>query len=255
MPTAIDSGKSFLALVLAKLPESLRADAEKALTAPEATDALTLLGDGVLARSDYSKSMDAIRDKEVQIQTDYDKLNTWYADNQARLDGTTALEAEIARLKGEKPTVPDPTKPSVTTGLVRKDLDDILSERDQAFTRVLSLSTQLTTRHLRDFNEVLDMNELVDLANRHKYSLTDAYQAKFGEQLKAKADLAEKTRIDKLVEDRLADERKKHQDHPFPLRNQSPSVLDILETKTDSPANHTLDTALAEYDRLQAARG
>lgn len=250
MSKALDSGKALLDAVLAKLPESLRADAQKAFTAPEAADALTLLGDSTLARSDYSKAMDDIKAKEEAITADYEKLTDWFTTNKATLDKVTPLEAEIARLKGEKPK-----EPEKVVALTQEDLQKAFDVRDQGYAAVLALSTTLATKHLRDFNEILDMTDLVTYATGKRIGLKEAYEQKFAEQIATKAKAAEDTRIQKLVDDKLTEERKKFTEQPFPLRNQQPSVLDILDTKDKKPSDHTVDTAVAEYERLTAARG
>lgn len=254
MAKAIDSGKAFLDQILAKLPESLRDQAKTALTAPEAADALTLLGDGVLARSDYSRQMDEIKAKEATLTSDYDNLNAWYAENKERLGKVETLEQQIARLQGNPPIpTPTPTPTPAPTGLSREDVDKILLERDKGYARVLGLTTQVAARHLRMFGEEPDMPAVIDLATKKAIPLEDAYREKYGEQLAEKAKAAEDERINKLVTERLAEERKKQTDQPFPLRNASPSVLDVLE-QPNAP-KHDLDSALAEYERLQAARG
>ena len=85
------------------------------------------------------------------------------------------------------------------------------------------------------------------------YSLQDAYQEKYGERLQAKYKEAEDKRINDEVEKRLGERIKQTTStHPFPLRAES-SPLDVLSTK-DGPAAHTLDSAVAEYERLVAAK-
>lgn len=255
MSKASDSGKAFLDQVLAKLPESLRDGVKTAFAAPEAADALTAVGDGVLARADYSRAMDEIKAKETTLTSDYDNLNAWYAENKDRLGKVESLEQQIAKLQGQAPNPPppSPTPSPGPAGLTREDIDKILLERDKGYARVLGLTTQVAARHLRVFGEEPDMQGVIDIATKKGVSLEDAYREKYSEQLAEKAKAAEHDRVEKLVAERLADERKKQADQPFPLRNASPSVLDVLEQK-DRPA-HDVDSAVAEYERLQAARG
>lgn len=258
MSKALESGKAFVDQILAKLPESLRDSAKTALTAPEAADALTLLGDGVLARSDYSKQKDTLDTLQGQLQADYDRLNAWYADNEPKLAGYATLESELARLKAGTGGTPPPTPPADggKPSMTKEELEAFLNERDQSYAAVLGLTNKLTATHLKDFGEVLDTSELIDYARKNRMSLDAAYQTKFAEQLKAKRDAVETERINKLADERVAEKLKGlNVTQPFPLRNQSPSVLDILESQTDKPANHTLESAVAEYERLQSARG
>jgi hypothetical protein len=86
------------------------------------------------------------------------------------------------------------------------------------------------------------------------FSLPDVYTAKYGERVAAKQKEADEKKFNDEVEKRLTTERTKLAGQPFPLRGDpSPSVLDVLATK-DGAASHTLDTAVAEYERLQGAR-
>lgn len=252
MSKAIESGKAFLASVLAKLPENLRADAEKALTAPEAADALTVIGDGVLARADYSKKMDDLASKEAVVLEDFERNQTWFEQNKERLGKVETLEETIAKLQGQPPPKPE-EKVVPATGVTADDVMKIVNEQAQGFAGVLGISTTLTAKHLRDFNEVLDMNQVIAHATKKKVSILDGYKDLFAEQIKAKADAEEKARIDKLVEERLGEEKKKFAGQPFPLRNQQPSVLDVIEQKGD-PSKYTVDEAVAEYERLQSAK-
>jgi hypothetical protein len=112
------------------------------------------------------------------------------------------------------------------------------------------------------FQEPLDMTELIANPKLGKpvmgqpgrvFSLQDAYTERYGERIQAKAKEAEDKRINDLVEQRLGERLKANSSHPFPLRQES-SPLDVLSTKEGSQA-HTLDTAVAEYERLQQARG
>lgn len=271
MSKALDSGKSLAEAVLAKLPENLRESARAALLAPEATDALTLLGDSALARSDYSKNMDEIRTKTEELKAqeetllaDHDNLRAWYAEKKAVIDKYPSLdvvEAELARARGGTPPTPTPAPPAkpVASGMSKEDLEGVLAERDKGYASVLALSTTLSTKHLRDFNEVLDMNELIAYATKNRLPLydkhadNDAYRALHGEKLVAKAKTEEDARIQKLVDEQLA-ARMKDANQPFPLRNSSPSVLDVLQDPNYKPTNFGVDAAVAEYERLQANR-
>lgn len=248
--TALDAGKTMLAGILAKLPESVRATVQQAFEAPEATDAVTALGDSMLARSDYSRQMDALHEQEEALKTDYANLQAWYEANKATLAKAGELEAENAKLRGAPPL---PAKPADKPAFDAETLNKELGARERAAANYLNAVTKLTMDHFQKFNEVVNPNELMALAESKHISLFDAYDLKFGEKVKARAAEEEKARIDKIVEERLAEERRKSPTLPYPSR-QAPSVLDVLDVK-DGPAQHTVDTAVAEYERLQASRG
>jgi hypothetical protein len=85
------------------------------------------------------------------------------------------------------------------------------------------------------------------------YSLQDSYNERYGERVQTKAKEAEDKRFNDEVEKRLQARAAQSPAHPFPLRSEA-SPLDVLQTK-DGPAVHTLDSAVAEYERLQSGRG
>ncbi|SRR5712691_2282202 len=277
---AFEDGQTFLAGVLAKIPEGpLRTQVKEAFEKAEVKEAVTLIGDGVLARSDYSKHMDAIKTQDGELKerlaaaTDlYERNTTWYKNNKAALDEYPTLKSEVTRLKAggggdddddhkEKPPVLDKKTIEETVATL---LDQNLADRERGYVDVVAFMQDTGFTHQKLFGEPLVMRELIANPKLGKpivgqpgrvFSLQDAYNEKYGAQVTAK----EKEKHDKSIEDevqkRLGEERKKLIDQPFPLRGgPGPSVLDVLETKEGSAA-HTLDTAVAAYESLQAGRG
>ena len=274
---AYESGQAFIAGVLAKLPEEQRAQAKAIFDAAEAKEAVTLAGDGALARSDYSRSMDSLREKEGSLQEYYNRLNAWYSENEA------ALQAARGNGNGGNPNpnpnpnpngnpapapAADPSRQPAPTGVLsaadmRAIADQAVSDAGRDYVALSAFIATQGLRHSHLFGEPLDMTELVADPKLGRpvygqpgriYSLQDAYHAKYGERLAAKQKEQEEARFNAEVDKRLQERmRATPQSHPFPLRAES-SPLDALSTK-DGPAAHTLDTAVAEYERLQQARG
>ncbi len=279
---AFEEGSSFLAGVLAKVPEALRAQVKAAFETPDAKDAVTLLGDGVLARSDYSKRMDQLsaqdkdlKDKLVAATDLYDRNQTWYRTNEAALKEYPTLKSELDRLKagggtgdgngdggGDHRSAPLDRKTIEET--IASLLDTSLAERERGYVDVVAFMQDTGFTHHQTFGSPLNMRELVANPKLGKpilgqpgrvFSLQDAYQEKYGEQLVAKQKEVHDKQIEDEVQKRLVEERKKLIDQPFPLRGgPGPSVLDVLDTKEGSAA-HTLDAAVAAYEQLQAGRG
>jgi sulfur transfer complex TusBCD TusB component (DsrH family) len=279
---AFEDGQAFLAGVLAKIPdEGLRAQAKAALESAAAKDAVTLLGDGVLARSDYSKHMDQIKAQDTELKeklaaaTDlYDKNAKWYQTNEAALKEYPTLKTEYERLKagggggdddgddkGRKPQV-DVKKTIEET--IDTLLDSRLSDRERGYVDVVAFMSDLAFRHHTMFNEPLNQRELTSNPKLGKpilgqpgrvFSLQDAYNEKYGERVAAKEKEVHDKGIEAEVQKRLQEERAKNAGMPFPLRGDTtPSVLDVLNTEKGAAA-HTLDTAVAAYESLQAGRG
>lgn len=265
---AFEDGQSFLAGVLAKIssPEK-RAQVEAVLKDPEAKEAVTLLGDGVLARSDYSKHMDALKkqgddakaklDEATQL---YERNQTWYTANEAALKEYPGLKAKLARGKG----VTDDEEEEIVPPDPRKLVEEILAEQGRDYVNLSAWLAAKSVEHLHRFGEPLDAMALVAHPKLGKpivgqpgrvFSLNDVYQEAYGERLAAKQKEAHDKGIETEVQKRLTEERAKFAALPFPLRGGAePSVLDILATK-DGSAAHTVDSAVAEYDRLQQTRG
>jgi hypothetical protein len=260
---AFESGSTFMAGVLAKLPAEQRAQAEAVFNNAEAKEAVTLIGDSVLARSDYSRNMDQLREKETALTEYYTRLDGWYKDNEAALAAARTRPVEQPRV--EPPNghgQPNANlAPSVTPEEMRRIANDAINEAGRDYIAVSAFLTTQGAWHSHVFNEPLDMTELVQNPKLGRpivgqpgrvFSLQDAYQERYGERIAAKNKEAEEKRFNDEVEKRYQERTRGTASQPFPLRGET-SPLDVLSTK-DGPAAHTLDTAVAEYERLVAAK-
>ncbi len=277
---AFEDGQAFLAGVLAKIPdEALRAQVKTTFEAAAAKDAVTLIGDSVLARADYSKNMDLIKAQDQELKDKlaaatalYEKNDAWYKTNNAALTEYPTLKAELDRLKAGGGGDDDDDKhkgggAGMTREEIQKAIDDqlasVLPDRERGYVDVVAFMQDTGFSHYAMFGTKPDMRALVANPKLGKpivgqpgrvFSLQDAYNEKYGEDVSKK----EKEAHDKVIEDevqkRLGEARRANPDMPFPLRGTPPSVLDVLATK-DGAAAHTLDTAVAAYESLQANRG
>lgn len=261
---ALESGSSFLTGALAKLTAEQQAQVKAIFDAPEAREALITIGDGVLARSDYSKHMDELKTKETGLQAKYDELTDWYEKNQSALQDYVQIKPEYDRLKvsgagGTPPPKKDDPPPMDPRAAAR----EVLTELGQDYLQVSAWLSAKTATHFATFQEPLDTMALISHPKLGKpvagqpgrvFSLNDVYQEQFGDRLTQKAKEAEDKRIQQLVDAKLAEERAKlgSTTLPFPLRPDA-SVLDVLQTQTD-PAQFSVDAAVAEYQRLVAAK-
>jgi len=263
---AFESGQSFLAGVLAKLPQEQRAQAEAIFNAAEAKEAVVLIGDSTLARSDYSRSMDTLREKEQALNDYYTRLDGWYADNKAALDAARTSPgdqpAPTDRHPAAGPAAGGNLAAALTPDDIRRIANDAVNEAGRDYIAVSAFLATQGARHSHLFSEPLDMTELVANPKLGKpiygqpgrvYSLQDAYMERYGERIQKKQQEAEDKRINDEVDKRLGEKLKQtNSGHPFPLRQES-SPLDVLQSK-DGPAQHTLDSAVAEYERLVSAK-
>lgn len=257
MSKASEAGKSFLAGVLAKIsdPEK-RAQAEAAL-ADDA--ALEVLGSGALAQSDINKRYDDLKAKEDALTEDYTRLNGWYETNKAKLE-------EYDTLKKQPPADPLAPRPPADPKVDLSKYVDLetfgktMNDQQMQAANYLGLQNALTLQHYDRFKEVIDTRDLLADKNLGKqkpdggiYGLKDAYEAKYAEKLTSWSTQQEQARINKLVEERLAEERKNQpSNQPFPLK-AAPSALDLLEPDSkEKPSDFTAERAAAHYAELVA---
>jgi hypothetical protein len=260
---AFESGTEFLAGVIAKLPAELQTQAKELFGKPEAKDAIIIVGDGALARPDYSKAMNELQTKEGELKTKLDNLNAWYADNEAALKEYLVIKPEYDTLKATPPPAPKPGDPPPPPADPRKLIEEVLNEQGREYVALSAWLASKAVEHLHLFGEALNVMELTADPRLGKpvagqpgrvVSLPDIYASKYGDRVAAKAKEAEEKKFNDEVNKRMAEERARTTGQPFPLRGDaSPSVLDVLSTK-DGSAAHTLDTAVAEYERLSTAR-
>jgi hypothetical protein len=262
---AFESGSEFLAGVIAKLPAELQAQAKELFGKPEAKDAVIIIGDGAMRQPDYSKNMNDLAAQKAELQGKLDNLTNWYTENKAALEEYVAIKPEYDTLKAKGNGNPpaDPAKPNPPAD-PRKLVEEVVAEQGRDFVQLSAWLASKAIEHFHLFNEPLNVMELTADPRLGKpvvgqpgrvVSLPDIYAAKYGERVAAKAKEAEDKKFNDEVEKRMTAERAKQTGQPFPLRGDaSPSVLDVLATK-DGPAAHTVDTAVAEYERLSAVRG
>lgn len=264
MSKASDAGRTFLAGVLAKIPEDQRAQVEAALTASE--EALTVIGAGALAQSDINRRYQEITEKtreietlQAQVQADYDRNTEWWTANQAKL-------AELDRLKAGNPNPnPNPPPPALDPAkyVDRETFEKTMRAEQMSAANAVALMATLAIRHSHDFNEVLDTRELLQdpkLGSQRPdggiYGLEDAYRTKFGEKLTAKAQAAEDARIKQRVDAEVAERMKGLPQTPFPIKGTGTSPLDVIGTTPDPKDAQVplAERAAQEYARLQESR-
>jgi len=260
MSKASDAGKSFIAGVLAKLPEAMRGQVQTVFESADAVPALEVIGTGALAQPEINRSLDDLRKKAADLDDLRERNNTWYAENKAALEDYLKIKPEFDTLKaggggggGGNPPPAGPTKEEIAAAL---------DTRDRSFAGALALTMDLSAKHMHMFAEPLNTTELLSNPklgteiNGKVFGLMDAYNEKHGERVTTKLAETENARIQKLVDAGVAEKLKalpQNQQHPFPLRDPSPSPLDALSAER-KPADYSVDSAVAEYERLQGTR-
>jgi acyl-CoA synthetase (AMP-forming)/AMP-acid ligase II len=114
--TNLDAGKSFLTNVLAKLPEHLRAQAQAAFEAADASAALEEAGRGYKSLSETSRLADEAKATRERAEALYNQNRAWYEANSAEVQAAAALRAKVAALESGKPADGQPPLPDANAG-------------------------------------------------------------------------------------------------------------------------------------------
>jgi hypothetical protein len=260
MSKASEAGKSFLAGVLARLPEALRAQAEATFAAAEAESALEVLGTGALAQPEINRRFDEIKKKETELDAWHGQLTEWFEQKKtdlAELDALRAKPAPTPELRPNgQPTPNGHVDPS--RFISREDFDKTLAAQERGALAFFDQLNQLSLRHFKDFGEVLNTTPLLTDRRLAQLGLEGIYQELHKEQLEARAKAAREAEVEKIRQE----ERTKlqaelaGQHHPYPVRGNEPSTLDGIEAQVAGkpPQAKTIDDMVAEYARLSAAR-
>src|SRR5688572_17814965 len=216
--TPEEAGQQFLEQVLAHVPDDQRDAARAALLASK--EALQEVGNGVLRQSDYSRNMNAVSEYKSQ-------LDTWFEENKALITRAATTPAS--------PAVTPPAEPNANF-LTRDDMVKELQTREQAAIAAIVTTNELGARHYAAFQEPLDIRGLMADPDISKLGLQGVYDKVHGSRHAERAKQAEQARIDKLVNEKLAEERKRFTAHPYPVTGRESSALDAIEAAIANPA-------------------
>lgn len=250
---SLELGKTILQQILAKLPDATRATIAPVFEDASATEALTLLGTAAADKTTTAGILADLQKREGELQAYHGQLDTWYQSNKADLDAYAKIKANPN--PNPNPPNPDPKPPS--TGISKEEVETLLRQRDAEYAAVLGVTQPIALAHLQRFNEVLDVNAIIAHANTNRMTFADAYATVHKDKIDAANKAIEDKRIETLVQERLAAERKNNP-QPFPLRTGTvePSPLDQLAQKPEErSARYTADSAAARYEELVSNAG
>lgn len=256
--------------LLATLPEDKRGAVQQALeSAPEADKFLT---DGVKRQSEFSRSMDQLREQQTALKTREQELSTHLESVRAKAEEqTTWYEANKAALaagwkvigkdgegdgdgNGDPANPPPPKTASLPPDVVRKaDVEKLINEREAGAAEFFAVTNALSLRHFQEHGEVLDIRGLLARPEIRQYGLEEGYRRVHADKIAAKAKAADDARIEQQVQERLTAERRKgfNPGYPSGAGNEG-SPLDALVPVDPAKAGQ-VDEAVAEYHRLVTA--
>ena len=182
---------------------------------------LSRLGERIMARDDYSRSLDGLREKEAANTAYKATLDNWFTEKLTDLEGGNQARAELEKLKKQIPAGGDPNAGSSTI----KDLEGYLKkdEAEKAFVaklreseeQGLQIYTELTAiglQHMHEYGKPIDPRAIVNLARQKGITAAAAYS-------------------ELSTDDRTAAEKRKADAHEKKLREE-------IENKVRSEMGH-----------------
>jgi hypothetical protein len=268
-----DRGQTYLTELLARVPEDRREAIKEELTTDEILDHV---GDGVLRQSEYSRVMNEQRKAQEALQVSIDKYDTLYADNikwrASQADGVTAMQAENDRFKTMLAADPllggngdgggDPTAPHLPadvdlSGYIKREeaekaLKERLEETERNGVQLMAMLSTIQAKHLKQFDEALDAQELFEHANKVHLPLPAAYQDFVKDRVEESRETAHKEAIVQAREEGRMDALKTGTALPHNVGNNEPTVIDVLGMKDRSEFG--LNKAVDDYWQMQTAK-
>lgn len=211
------------------------------------------LKESVLARADYSQSMDALRSEResfaAEVAEAREKIQgwqKWYGDTSREVAAVQGRLREYVEAYGELETAGDKRKAATALGITKDELNEALESRmNQRDLAALKFADDLTDVKIdfRDrFKEALDTEALFKLAGERQIDLKTAYKEFINPRV-------EELRT-KDVEARIA-QAKKEAVEEFASQHKLP----VVDTRSDVRP-HSLDVKDAPktpHDRVAAA--
>ena len=260
MAKAAELGKAFLDGVLSKITDpGLRETASRVFS-----DSLVLteIGGGVAGQSEIDRQLQALRTQGEELEakkadldardagltTWQEQLGTWREKHAAALE-----EWKTMKQQGGGGTPPKKVDPPAVSGLTEEQLNERLAQERAQFLGYDRDKNQLLREHFAKFNEVPDLDVLIQHPQIASLGLKGVYELVHKDRLEKHAADAKQAYEEKI----RADERQKVQaslaqmPYPSPTGAGSGSPLDALKPTAGSAL---VDDAVAHYHRLQAER-
>lgn len=272
----VAAGKSFMAGVLAKVPESKRAAVQALLEDPDAQEALDLVGSGTMLQADYSRMANEVKVGEEKNKTWKTQLDDWWNAKNAELNKLTVDNALLR--EGRTPAgegEPEPAAaaaaaaaalrtPAVDlTGYVKKeDVERTINERvtaaSQQVVPLVTVLNKLSMQHYKDFGEILDTDALVAHARATQTPLDKgAYESFAKDKLDEKAKKKHDEEIAAARKAGAEEARAAIQTTPYPIGSPNePTTLSGMTRKDKQPdPQYGVAAAVADFNAAVAARG
>lgn len=212
-----DAGQALLTTFIGSLPAELQTAAKDLFSKPEAATALDVLGESAMMRSDYSRAQDALRQETERLTQWHGELKSWFEPRQSLVALGEAAQKAGWSPESDPSVPPGPRGGDLPADVLRKaDFEKAITEREVGVANFIAAVTPLAVKHYQTFGEVLDVQALLADPKVREIGILGVYEAKHADRLAEKAKAAEDARINTIVTERLAEERKKLGDPRFP---------------------------------------
>ena len=140
-------------------------------------------------QSDYSRAMDEVRSKTLELEGRSKEWTDWY--NNA-VTNDQARERELQDLRTRTGTNGTTTTgTTVTSGLTEAQVQKMLQEQGSRLVSVTKQAMKIASRHAAEFHEALDVDAVEKIAIANNMTVEDAYNRWIAPRLeeRAKADV------------------------------------------------------------------
>lgn len=218
----------------------------------------------------YMLKQDEFNRLANQTTAHRERLDVWYAENQAAIAEGLEAKAELERLKAEgtqagKPPAGDDEdeitktmKKDPPSGLTKDEVERMLAER-QALIEQRGLYTignvyELGLDHFKRFGEKLDITGLYETARKNQVDLNTAYQIFAKDKIDEANEAAEKQKFEMLkakAREEALRELSQNPNLPYIPPTTEPGVLSGLK---DGNKQHGVQAAVEEFYRMHSGQ-
>ncbi len=245
MPNPKEVGEKFLAQILSQVPSENREAVEAAL---KQEGILTQVGAAVLRQDDYSRLMNATAAEREQIRAKAAEQAEWYRVNQEAIKEGLQAKSALQRMQeavngsggegdGSGSGAGNGNHGGNRSGSAAIDTSKFI-DRQEANTALAQLESNsillsaklagFSTRHVQEYGEFLDPQNLIAYAQQNRVSVDDAYAALTRDKAEAKAKKTYDEAIAKAKEEGKR-EALAAKGMPYPLGNEMSSTLGGLK--------------------------
>lgn len=219
----------------------------------------------------YMLKQDEFNRLANQTSAHKERLDVWYAENQAAIAEGLEAKAELERLQAERSTKPPAgddddeisrtmkrEAPPAPSGLTKEQVEQMLAER-QALIEQRGLYTignvyELGLDHFKRFGEKLDITGLYETARKNQVDLNTAYQIFAKDKIDEANEAAEKQKFEVLkakAREEALRELSQNPNLPYIPPTTEPGVLSGLK---DGNKGHGVQAAVEEFYRMHSGQ-